>query len=312
MSNKFGNFRYSSNIKKSILISCSILADTSTLYMKEVKADTIIPKKSIAISQDIAWMQPSANVVGSTITIDLSQHFNMLDSSKLVITALSSDSNIITPNVNGSTLTLNIKSIGIAIITVTASDEKSTLVDKFEVKLNKLGDLNGDGFINTADALLIYRVTSGKDIPTDADKSRMDLNEDGKITNADADVIMNTYLGKPNSGIFSNSAVSIRNINDAPIATKVYINGNTTVGQTLSGNYSFIDVDSDLEGTSTFKWYRATKADGSDKALINGATSKQYTLGAEDGDKYIFFEVTPSATTGLSIRKGIEPVLLDF
>jgi hypothetical protein len=268
--------------------------------MKEVKADTIIPKKSMAISQDIAWMQPSANVVGSIITIDLSQHFNMLDSSKLTITALSSDNNIITPNVNGSTLTLNVKSIGIAIITVTASDEKSTLVDKFEVKLNKLGDLNGDGFINTADALLIYRVTSGKDIPADADKSRMDLNEDGKITNADADIIMNTYLGKPNTGIFSNSAVSIRNINDAPVATKAYIDGNATVGQTLNGNYSFIDVDSDLESSSTFKWYRATKADGSDKVLISGAISKQYTLGAEDGDKYIFFEVTPSATTGIS------------
>ncbi|MBK1809814.1 hypothetical protein JHL18_04055 [Clostridium sp. YIM B02505] len=305
MSNKFKNFKYSSNIKRSILISCSILAATSTLYMTEVKAEQIIPKKSVAIAQDISWMKPNTSVVGSSITIDLAQHFNMLNSGNLVISAISSDNKIINPTVSSNILTLDIKAIGVAIITVTASDSKTTLVDKFEVKANKLGDINSDGLINTADALLIYKVTSGKVTPTDEDIKRMDLNEDGKVTNADADIIMNTYVGKPNAGIFANSTIEVRNINDAPVASQVYLEGNAISGQTLTGKYSFIDVDNDTEGSTVFKWYRGAKADGSDKVLINGANSNQYTLTDEDGDKYIFFEVDPVAASGNMNGKAV-------
>ena len=47
------------------------------------------------------------------------------------------------------------------------------------------------------------------------------------------------------------------------------------VGDSLTGNYTYTDIDGDLEGTSTFKWLR-------DGTPIPGATNKTYTLVAAD------------------------------
>lgn len=85
----------------------------------------------------------------------------------------------------------------------------------------------------------------------------------------------------------------------APIATNVTINGEAlynasattkgsyTTGTILSGAYDFSDADSDLEGTSTYQWYR-------DGSAITGATSIRYTVQSADVSKTITFEVTPS------------------
>ena len=88
--------------------------------------------------------------------------------------------------------------------------------------------------------------------------------------------------------------------NAVPVASSVKVSGTATYGQTLTGSYTYSDADSDPEGTSTFKWYRADDASGTNKTEISGAASETYTLVASDVGKYIGFEVTPVAQTGTS------------
>jgi len=97
--------------------------------------------------------------------------------------------------------------------------------------------------------------------------------------------------------------------NSAPTATNLSISGNPKVGDTLTGIYTYSDRDNDIEGTSTFKWYRGTSVDGLDKAELEDATSSSYTLTELDLDKYIFFEVTPIATTGFLKGQPVNCVL---
>ncbi len=86
--------------------------------------------------------------------------------------------------------------------------------------------------------------------------------------------------------------------NAAPTASSVSIAGTTTVGQTLTGSYTYADTESDPEGISTFKWYRADDAAGSNEVAIGGATATTYTLVAADLNKFIRFSVIPIATSG--------------
>lgn len=75
----------------------------------------------------------------------------------------------------------------------------------------------------------------------------------------------------------------------APTASNVGINGTAQVGQVLTGVYTYADVNSDPQGTSTFRWLRGGVA-------IAGATAKTYTMVAADQGKAITFEVTPVST----------------
>jgi len=79
-------------------------------------------------------------------------------------------------------------------------------------------------------------------------------------------------------------------VNSAPTATGVSITGTPRVGQVLTGNYTYADVDGDAQGTSTFRWLR----DGSPI----GATASTYTVLLADLTHSITFEVTPVAVTG--------------
>lgn len=91
--------------------------------------------------------------------------------------------------------------------------------------------------------------------------------------------------------------------NTAPYAGNVtynYTYGETTYGNTLTGSYAYGDDEGDLEGTSTYQWYRSDSQDGDNKASIPGATSLSYTLQEADMWKWISFEVTPVAQHGVS------------
>ncbi len=94
--------------------------------------------------------------------------------------------------------------------------------------------------------------------------------------------------------------------NAAPIASNVEISGTAAYGQTLTGDYDYSDTDSDAEGTSTFKWYRADDASGLNKTAIASAEAETYTLAEADVDKYISFEVTPAAATGTSPGTAVQ------
>ena len=88
--------------------------------------------------------------------------------------------------------------------------------------------------------------------------------------------------------------------NIAPSASNVSQSGTAQVGSTLTGSYLYSDPENDLQGTSTYKWYRADDASGTNEAAISGATSITYTLDAADETKYIRFAVIPIAQTGAS------------
>jgi hypothetical protein len=95
----------------------------------------------------------------------------------------------------------------------------------------------------------------------------------------------------------SNSPTRTITFNSTPSATNVLIDGEATICKTLTGSYTYSDIEGDAEGYSTFRWLRATTADGA-KTAITDATSNTYTLTTADQDKYLFFEVTPQAKTG--------------
>ena len=80
---------------------------------------------------------------------------------------------------------------------------------------------------------------------------------------------------------------------DAPRANNVSISGSASVGQTLTGSYTYSDSNSDPEATSTFQWY-------ADDTLISGANSLTYLLTLAESGKTIRFEVTPAAQSGTS------------
>lgn len=91
------------------------------------------------------------------------------------------------------------------------------------------------------------------------------------------------------------TAITIQN--SAPTATSVAITdtngGYTDVGDTLDASYVYLDMDTDSEGSSTFRWLR-------NSAPITGETSISYTLVNDDDGQSISFEVTPVATSGMN------------
>ena len=97
--------------------------------------------------------------------------------------------------------------------------------------------------------------------------------------------------------------------NSPPVASNVVIidsnGGDVEVGDTLIGNYSYVDTDNDIEGGSVFGWLR-------NGTTISGATAQNYEVVTGDIGTEIIFGVTPTAQTGqtigLSVRSmGITP-----
>ncbi|GEM_PF-1204277 len=94
---------------------------------------------------------------------------------------------------------------------------------------------------------------------------------------------------------------SLQPVNTVPVASNIAITGTLTVGQTLTGTYTYADADNNAESGSTYKWYRSDNASGLNKTTIGGAVAATYTLAAADAGKYISFEVTPKDGTAFGI-----------
>jgi len=93
--------------------------------------------------------------------------------------------------------------------------------------------------------------------------------------------------------------------NVVPTASKVKIVGSPTINATLKGEFSYFDKDYDVQGQSTFKWYRADNAKGTNKKVISGTSKSTYKLTSADKGKYIAVEVTPVAKTGNTKGKAV-------
>ena len=102
------------------------------------------------------------------------------------------------------------------------------------------------------------------------------------------EVIASTYIGP------------IIATNSAPVAQNVYITGMTVYNETLTGNYTYYDSDTDTESGTTYKWYISDNSDGSSATEISGATNLTYTVLSSDISKYIAFSVIPAASNGTS------------
>lgn len=85
----------------------------------------------------------------------------------------------------------------------------------------------------------------------------------------------------------------------SPTAIGVTVGGLPTEGEMLTGSYTYQDAQGDPEGASTFRWFRSGDAvfDAGDTE-IPGATLTTYTVQSSDVGSYLFFEVTPEATSG--------------
>lgn len=64
-----------------------------------------------------------------------------------------------------------------------------------EITAVAMGDVNGDGKVTTADALLVYKASIGEYTMTEAQEIIADSNGDGKVTTADALLIYKAVLG---------------------------------------------------------------------------------------------------------------------
>lgn len=104
-------------------------------------------------------------------------------------------------------------------------------------------------------------------------------------------ILIEVYNGTTNPTYLENKYIpfTVAVPATAPAATNVSISGTPTVGQTLTGNYTYNDTNGDTESGSTYKWLRNGTA-------ISGATSKTYVLTSSDQGCSIIFEVTPKTT----------------
>ena len=86
--------------------------------------------------------------------------------------------------------------------------------------------------------------------------------------------------------------------NTVPVAQSPLITGSPVIGQTLTATYTYYDADGDLEGTTTFTWWRADDNIETNKQLISGETAQTYVQTSADYNMWIWCQITPVALTG--------------
>jgi|GEM_PF-1160470 surface protein len=91
--------------------------------------------------------------------------------------------------------------------------------------------------------------------------------------------------------------------NTIPAVSNLVINNRTNagnlpeLGDQLAVTYDYSDADNDPESGTTFQWYRADDASGTNATQIAGATDSIYTVAAADLDKFLRVDVTPNDGT---------------
>jgi len=165
--------------------------------------------------------------------------------------------------------------------------------------------INTDGSTADGSAMLDVKSSAKGLLPprmTEAQRNAISSPAAGLIIYCTDCVEMQMYNGTQWVGITTATATPP---NQAPVASNVNFSGSLNVGDLLTGSYTYSDVDSDPEGSSTYQWYNADDGSGTNQAAISGATALTYTLQAADDTKYISFEVTPVAATGASLGTAV-------
>lgn len=84
----------------------------------------------------------------------------------------------------------------------------------------------------------------------------------------------------------------------APTATAVTYSPAPGTNLLVTGSYIYNDANNDPEATSTFQWYTADDATGTNQTAISGATASTFTVTNSQATKFVGFGVTPKALTG--------------
>jgi hypothetical protein len=87
--------------------------------------------------------------------------------------------------------------------------------------------------------------------------------------------------------------------NTMPTAIVTGITGTPLINETLTANVNYSDLENDPQGASQYRWYRSTALTGP-YSQIPGANSVNYTLTLSDRDQFLYFEVIPVASAGVS------------
>jgi len=256
-----------------------VTGQTFSITVTPVYDDPIPAGASVATFDDLGGTYYSGEAIPYTTAID---GFLFRSSADLGMTYYSSGSQDNTPALRTS------GSSGITSLSIKKSDGAGfKLITMF---------LYDDG--GTGSALYTFKgYLGGGEVYTKADvnvKSRVKVTFDWE--NIDEIRVSVTGTGADIAALFDN--IVYQNNNAGPVASDVLPSGTVTYGRTLNGSYTFSDAESDAQGTSTFKWYRADNAAGLNKTAISGAESQTYLLSASDVGKYIGFGVTPIAVTG--------------
>ncbi|WP_420385460.1 MBG domain-containing protein [Roseivirga sp.] len=185
----------------------------------------------------------------------------------------------------GLTLTFNeaVKTMGIHPTDFTVRDGNST---NFTVQSIS------DGTAGDDELILTFNDLSAAELKLEITYS----NNNGVVT----DLAGNT-LGSTRSGV-------VISLNAIPTVSQVDFSGILTVGETLTGAYTYADLDNDAEDGTAFKWYRSDDANGTNKTAILGAADQTYELTSDDVDHYISFEVTPNdgKNAGTTVESGLQ------
>ncbi|NBC83307.1 MAG: T9SS type A sorting domain-containing protein [Bacteroidetes bacterium] len=163
----------------------------------------------------------------------------------------------------------------------------------------------------------ITSLTSFTIAVTGNDRNVMDTLFDNDGTNDamgnsyEVDLNANWNLVHGNNQQDMDNPLTVSNVNYPPYVTGVSYTGTLTVGQALSGDYTYNDDEGDDEVNTEFRWYRADDGSGTNEVQIANADQQIYILDDDDEGKYIRFAVIPGADDGLtpgeivySSRKG--------
>lgn len=129
-----------------------------------------------------------------------------------------------------------------------------------------------------------------------------------KVTLKLADVAIDTVLDIAATGEVTVTDYSLlldlsQIENNAPVASAVSVSGIYWSGETLTGHYTFDDIDEgQTEGNSIYQWYSSETVDGNYEPL-EGKNSKLLDLNDTHEGKYYKFSVTPVDSYGM---KGVE------
>jgi len=188
-------------------------------------------------------------------------------------------------------------------------------VDKDAIKLETPPELSADNSVNhlgTDIEITFNDDPSWQAAIEDVLLDGVSLNDNYSLSNGKITLNKNLFNAAKNyqikvvaKGYEDASVLQEIKINEAPSASQVKISGDTQVGKVLTGMYQYSDIENDPEGNTKFQWYRSDSADGSDKVAIPEATTQTYTLQNEDENKYIFFEVVPVASSGLTTGTAV-------